>query len=272
MLNRLITLAIASPLIRRVLLLIRFREIVNAVLRRAPIRRAVPGGRDLIYRVNTLDNLLVAREIFAQGEYRRLKTLPGITSFVDLGCNCGYFPLFLASFVAPEALKGLCIDANPQMVDDARWQLQANHLDSVQAVWGLVGAAASGDKSAFYVNPDAAGSSQFNVTPTGHLSKNKLARIEVPVLDLQALWRASFGDQPCDVLKIDIEGSEGHFLDHEMAFVARCRYVVIEIHGWMVKPDDVRRRLEGVGLQLAEVIGNEQDAEVHLYVRSGQAA
>ena len=271
MLNRLIALAIASPLIRRVLLLIRFREIVNFVLRRLPLRRAVPGSSGLVYRVNALDNLLVAREIFAQGEYRSLKALPGIETFVDLGCNCGYFPLFLASFVPAETLMGLCIDANPQMVEDARWQLQANRLFGVQAAWGLVGAAAGGDKSAFFVNPDAAGSSQFNITPTGHLSKNKLARIEVPVLDLQALWRASFGDRPCDVLKIDIEGSEGHFLDHEMAFVSRCHYVVIEIHGWMVKPDDVRQRMEGVGLMLAEVIGNEQDAEVHLYVKESPA-
>ncbi|MDZ7592767.1 MAG: FkbM family methyltransferase [Rubrivivax sp.] len=72
--------------------------------------------------------------------------------------------------------------------------------------------------------------------------------------------------------KIDIEGSEGHFVDHELDFIKRCKYVVIEIHRWLVQPDDVRQRLEAVGLRLTKVIGNEQDAEVHLYVREGLAA
>lgn len=270
MLNRLIALAIASPWIRRVLLWIHFREAVNFVLRRRPLMRRVPNSEGLVYRVNALDNLLVAREIFAQGEYSRLRSMPDIRTFVDLGCNCGYFPLFLASFVQPDQLHGLCIDANPQMVEDARWQFEANGLWGIRAIWGLVGAVGPEAKAAFFVNPDAAGSSQFDMTPTGHLSRHKLARIEVPVLDLQALWRESFGDARCDVLKIDIEGSEGHFLEHEFAFVERCRYVVIEIHSWKVKPDEVQRRLEGAGLRLVEVIGNEQDAEVHLYERQGQ--
>ena len=80
-----------------------------------------------------------------------------------------------------QQLRGLCIDANPQMVRDTTWQLQANGLGQVHAVWGLVGAAGAGAKSAFYVNPDAAGSSQFDRTPTGHLSTQGLERIEVPV-------------------------------------------------------------------------------------------
>ncbi|MDZ7592765.1 MAG: hypothetical protein U5L05_19245 [Rubrivivax sp.] len=79
MLNRLIALAISSPLIRCILLWIRFREITNFGLRHAPIRRRVPGSESLFYRVNTLDNLLVAREIFVQGEYRHLKDLPQIS-------------------------------------------------------------------------------------------------------------------------------------------------------------------------------------------------
>lgn len=271
MLNRLIALAIACPWIRRVLLWIRFREVANFGLRRLPLRRCLQGTNPVVYRVNALDNLLVAREIFVQQEYRQLRDLPGISTFVDLGCNCGYFPLFLASFVPPEQLKGLCIDANPQMVQDTQWHLDANGLNRVLAAWGLVGAAVHGERSGFFVNADAAGSSQFDMTPTGHLSMKKLSRIEVPVLHLQALWTETHGDLHCDVLKIDIEGSEGHFLDQELAFVKRCRYVVIEIHRWLVQPEDVRRRMESAGLRLSQVIGNEQDAEVHLYVR-GEAA
>ncbi|MDZ7592766.1 MAG: hypothetical protein U5L05_19250 [Rubrivivax sp.] len=47
-------------------------------------------------------------------------------------------------------------------------------MSQVHAAWGLVGAAGLGKKSAFYVNADAAGSSQFDITPAGHLSKKKL--------------------------------------------------------------------------------------------------
>jgi FkbM family methyltransferase len=272
MLNRLIALAIGSAWIRRLLLLVRFRELADFWLRRWPLLRPVPGGPQLRYRVNALDNLLVAREVFAQGEYDRLRELPDIESFVDLGCNCGYFPLLLATFVPQQRLRGLCIDANPRMVEDTRWHLQANALHQVHAVWGLVGAAGAGERSNFFVNPSAAGSSQFEVTPTGHLSKQPLKRIEVPVLDLESLWIERFGDTACDVLKIDIEGSEGHFLERELRFVARCRCVVIEIHGWVVQPADIRRRMEGAGMRLADVICNEQDAEVHLYRRDMAAA
>jgi FkbM family methyltransferase len=264
MLNRLIALAMRSPVLRIALNAIRFREAAAAVLQRWPLLRRVPDST-LRYRVTSLDNLLVAREIFAQGEYGALRRFRGIGSFADLGCNCGFFTLFVASLSEAATIRGLVVDAHPDMVDATRWHVEHNDLTHVHPVWGLLGAA-EGASGRFFVNVDAAGSSQFARAPEGNVTEDPWREIVAPVVSLSEEWQRRFGDAPCDVLKVDIEGSEDALLRREADFLQRVGLLAIEMHRWIVDVDALDAFLNGRGFDAVEVLRSNGDVHVALYV------
>lgn len=273
MLNQLISLAMRSRPLRMLLNALHTREIAGAVLRRWPIRRTLPNSA-LVYRATTLDNLVVAREIFAKGEYDALAQFGDIRSFIDLGSNCGYFTLYAASLGSPATIRGLAVDAHPGMVEAARWHVEHNGLAHVHPVWGLVGvAAAVGEQARFFVNVDAAGSSQFDRAPEGNVTENPWHEIAAPVLSLSDEWQRRFGDLPCDVLKVDIEGSEDAFLHAEAPFLSRVGVLAIEMHKWIVDVNALEAFLDTHGFDRHAVLRSDDAIHVALYVnRAGRFA
>jgi FkbM family methyltransferase len=264
MLNSLISLAMRSSMLRRILIAIRAREAAGMLLRLCPVLRNVPGS-SLTYRVVSLDNLVVAREIFAQGEYGGLSRFAGLQSFADLGSNCGYFTLFISALADPATVKGLAVDAHPNMAEDTAWHIEKNGLGNVHAVWGLLGA--SPDKEGrFFVNIDAAGSSQFDRAPEGNVTTNPWREILAPTVSLTDEWDRRFGDAPCDVMKVDIEGSEDAFLRREAAFLPRVGILAIEMHKWIVDVTELDTFLEGQGFYAHEVLRSDSSIHVALYV------
>jgi FkbM family methyltransferase len=266
MLNQLISLAMRSRALRIVLNALHVREAAGALLRRWPLRRIVPNSA-LVYRATTLDNLVVAREVFAKGEYGALEHFRGIRSFVDLGCNCGYFTLFAASLGDPATIKGLAIDAHPDMVEATRWHAEHNGLTNVHPVWGLVGVTAPANGTArFFVNVDAAGSSQFDRAPAGNVTENPWREIEAPTVSLSEQWTSRFGQASCDVLKVDIEGSEDAFLRAEAAFLSRVGILAIEMHKWIVNVDSLEAFLHAQGFESHQILRSDESIHVALYV------
>lgn len=264
MLNPLIAIAMRSRALRVVLDAVHAREAAGALLRRRPLRRRVPGS-DLTYRVTTLDNLLVAREIFDQGEYGALAEFRDARTFADLGCNCGYFTLALAAAMAPAALSGLAVDAHPDMVEATRWHLEHNGLAGVHALWGLLGEP-EGGSGRFFVNVDAAGSSRFDRVADGKITANPWREIVAPTVSLGAEWARRFGDAPCDILKVDIEGSEDALLRRESAFLARVGVLAIEVHRWIVDADTLAAFLDAQGFSLHRVLRSDETIQVALFV------
>ena len=272
MLNSLIRIAMRSPALRRFLNVIRVRELAAAVLRRRPLLRQVPRS-SLTYRVAALDNLLVAKEIFEQGEYAALERYRDVRSFADLGCNCGYFTVFIAAHNDPATIRGLAIDAHPAMVEATRWHVERNGLRGVEPLWGLVGSTSEGDAGRFFVNIDSPGSSQFDRAPEGNVTVNPWREITAPVLSLEREWERRFGDLPCDVLKVDIEGSEEAFLHREPGFLSRVGILVIEIHKWIVDANAIDAFLDAHGFSRGEILRSNADVQVALYVnRAGRFA
>lgn len=272
MLNWLISFAMRSRAVRIVLNAVRAREVAAWLLRRRPLVRRVPGSA-LVYRITGLDQLLVARELFTEGEYDALAQFRGVRTFADLGCNCGYFTLRLAALNDPATLRGIAVDAHPGMVEATRWHVERNGLRNVEPLWGLVGSATGGEKARFFVNVDAPGSSQFDRAPEGNVTVNPWRAIEAPVLSLRDEWERRFGDARCDVLKVDIEGSEDAFLKQEAAFLDRVELLVIELHRWIVDVDAVDAFLSARGFDARQTLRSNDDVRVALYVnRAGRFA
>lgn len=215
------------------------------------------------YRMRSLDSLLVAREIFAEGAYQGILPLENITHFADVGCNCGFFTCFLMDALGRKDLFALMLDANPRMVKEANWHIEANGFANVYAVWGVAGA--PGGTSLFYLHPDDAGSSHFAELPAGHVTRNQWRRIEAPSLSLETEWRSQFGDQPCDLLKVDIEGSEALFVENEAKFLASVGMVVIEVHHWLVDLAKLERDLDRLSFSLVKVLSTDDKTDVRFY-------
>jgi FkbM family methyltransferase len=270
MLNSLIRLCLKLPFLRVVLDRLNIRGLANIWLRRFPVTRVLPDSR-IHYRIRSVDSVLVSREIFAQRAYQGLLPLNGIASFADLGSNCGFFTCFLMGVLRRKDLFGLTIDANPRMVEETNWHIRVNGFKNVRAMWGVVGGETNGKTDAFFLHPDDAGSSRFAKSPPGNITRNRWQRIEVPSLSLDTAWRSHFDDLPCDLLKIDIEGSEASFVDKEANFLRSVEMLVVEIHHWLVDAHCLERTLEALGFRRAKVLATQNETDVRLYLNRTRA-
>src|SRR5207247_884185 len=105
---------------------------------RFPIyRTARPHG--IVYRITSPDQLSVEREIFVERCYAEaLRFLP-FESLIDVGCNAGWFSLWLAAETGNRMRHAVLFDANPAMVADASWHVKHNGLVNHHVIHGAVG-------------------------------------------------------------------------------------------------------------------------------------
>jgi len=246
---------------------LRLRQIAGALLRLKPKVGSLPktGAR---YRCRYLETILLADELFKRNVYLESLTAKPISTFVDLGCNVGLFPVLLTELTGRRDLRGLLIDANPEMVEEAAWHVNANQLNQVVPVFGLAGAANAGQTVDFYLLPSNLGSSQFPVYEPGKPQKGAWKKVTVPCVDVETLWLKNFGDVRCDILKIDIEGSEKTFLQTDKKFLQRVDSIILEWHKWIVSREEVERMLTEQGFQLAQVLEELGQTGIAWYRRS----
>jgi FkbM family methyltransferase len=133
------------------------------------------------------------------------KLAPDAASFIDIGCNIGYFTCLFRSR-NPEA-PVLAIDANPEMVARCEENLRLNSYRNVKVV--NVGIAASESVIPFLINPGSPSLASFGNTPM--LEKQNAAgqvtRIDVRTRPLPVVLEEA-GMTTCGLIKIDIEGYE----------------------------------------------------------------
>jgi len=180
-------------------------------------------------------------------------------TFADLGCNVGYFTCWLAHLAAGRKLKGVMLDANPHAVADARWHAEANGMKEAFAIHGIVGEGSAGGSANFYLY-------ESNICSTSEVPdvekmglKGKWEKITVPHVVVGEEWQKRFGNTRCNVLKIDVEGSEMNFLRAERPFLASVDCIIVEWHKWRVSLEDVRSFLQSEGFRYLKTIEeNEQ--------------
>jgi FkbM family methyltransferase len=179
--------------------------------------------------------------------------LDGVRTFADLGCNVGYFTCWLCHQLQSTQLKGLMVDAHADVIEDARWHVAANNLCNVQVLLGLVGTRGSGGQAGFFIHASSVVSTA--TPPDISLNEaNTWTHIQVPCISIEENWRKHFGNEPCDLLKIDIEGSEMDFLLNETGFLQRVQAILIEWHKWRVSLGEIEKFLSEQDFFLKSVL------------------
>ncbi|HEX4343135.1 MAG TPA: FkbM family methyltransferase, partial [Verrucomicrobiae bacterium] len=203
--RRLITNLSRSEFARRVVRFTRLHRLANWWLRLHPVVKRLPGS-GVIYRATRLESIPLAAEMFEKGNLYEAALLPkNFSTFIDLGCNVGYFTCWLAHLAEGRKLKGLMLDANPDAVAEARWHAQANQMPEAFAIHGIVGEGNVGSSAEFFLY-------ESNICSTSHLTEEaklnlpgKWTKISVPCVSIEANWKQHFGETRCNVLKIDVE-------------------------------------------------------------------
>jgi len=80
-------------------------------------------GSDFRYRLTSLDQLSIENELFQRQSYLPALRGRAVETFIDLGCNSGWFALWLSLAQPNPRRLGLLIDAHPRMVAEAVWHL-----------------------------------------------------------------------------------------------------------------------------------------------------
>jgi len=153
-------------------------------------------------------------------------------------------------------------------VEETQWHLKTNAMHKVHALFGLVGNAQSGQSTDFYLLPSNLGSSQFPVYEPGKPPKGKWKKVSVPQLSLEEDWLKCVGDKRCDLLKVDIEGSEGELLKNETKFLERVDSIILEWHKWIVTENEIQSLLDLQGFERVELLEELEGTGIAWYRRS----
>lgn len=253
--QQLITSFSRSSRARRFVQKLSLHKLVNRWFRRFPYVKRLPGS-GIVYRAVRLESIPLATEMFKQGNLYDASLLPqNFSTFVDLGCNVGYFSCWLAHLAhGRSSIRGLMVDANPDAVLESRWHMQANHLSEVFALNGIMGEGRPGESSEFFLYESNICSMSRLTEEVRRSLKGKWTRILVPSLDLEACWREHFGETRCHLLKIDIEGSEMNFLRASQSFLKLVDSILIEWHVWGAGLDEIKKVLAGQGFSYVKTI------------------
>ena len=92
-------------------------------------------------------------------------------------------------------------------------------------------------------------------------------RIKVPYVSIEGTWAKLFGDEACDLLKVDIEGSEMVFFKAETAFLKRVQVILLEWHKPQVTLDEFRDFLAQQGFSVKAVLHEGPQVGTALLVR-----
>jgi FkbM family methyltransferase len=204
--------------------------------------------------------------IFTAEEYAPALEGRPIETFVDLGCNAGWFALWLAARQPDSRILGLMVDAHPRMVVEASWHVRRNGLDCV-VVHGAVGMPPGQGSVRFHVHPSSSASSVLPYEPGRQLPvKGSIAEINVPAISVGSEWRSKFRERTVDLMKIDIEGKELDFVTYEAMFLQRhVRRTIVEWHKWCVSLPQLGSKLASIGFELRGVYNERETAGIALY-------
>jgi FkbM family methyltransferase len=242
-----------STIVRKTVKFLRLHLLANWWLHRFPVVKTMPGS-GIRYRARRVESLGLSVEMLDEGTlYPAANMLGGIRTFADLGCNAGYFTCWLCHQLKSTQLKGLMVDAHTDAIEDARWHVAANNLRDVHVLHGLVGTRGNGGQADFFMH---ASSVVSTATPPDISSSeaNTWTQIQVPCIGVEENWTKHFGNEPCDLLKIDIEGSEMDFFRNEPGFLQRVQTILIEWHKERVSRGELEKFLSQQGFSPKSIL------------------
>jgi FkbM family methyltransferase len=222
-----------------------------------------------VYRITSLDEFSTESEMFIEESYA--PALGGrIETFIDLGCNAGWFALWLTTR-GPSPKLGLLIDAHPRMVAEAEWHLRQNGLSRYVLMHGAVGLPPGETSTTFHVHPTGSASSVLPYQPGKQLPvKGKIADVEVPAVSVASEWKRHFGNVAVDLLKVDIEGKELDFVKYEGDFIRQqVNRIVVEWHKWCVSLRELDAQLTSIGFERVAVFEENALAGLARYEKRG---
>ncbi len=267
--NKTIVKISRSNALRKMFRALRFHRLYNRWLGRFPRTRAL--GDNVVYRCRRTESVSLALEMLEGGNAYDASLLPeNYTTFADLGCNVGFFACLLAHHARGRRISGIMVDANPAVIDEARWHVQKNHWSDVYVLQGLVGDVKEPGGADFYVNEaDTCSMAQLGDAQAGDIKGFK--KITVPVLSFGREWSQKMGNQRCHVLKMDIEGSELEFLQAEVEFLGLVDSIFVEWHTHRVSFKELDSFLKSHGFGLVKIIEDFGTLGTAFYRRNGTA-
>jgi FkbM family methyltransferase len=262
----LISTLAGMPTVHALIRSMRLQQAASVILDRRPlVLRTRRHG--LRYRMRYLESVMVADEIFNRGVYASAFAGRTVETFVDLGTNVGYFLCDAVDRTGKRDIIGLAVDANPTVVEEARWHVHTNGLSGIRVVHGLVGHPPDVREAPLYMsgsNVSASAQPNFNpLVPT----KGEITSSIMPCVDVLAEWRAMAGDRRVDLLKIDIEGFELTALENLAGLLAITDAVVIEWHNWITSRAKVEEVFGRHGFVLDVLVSEDEDAGIGVFRR-----
>lgn len=142
-------------------------------------------------------------------------------TYMNLGAHIGAFDIRCAT-LAGAVTNGLSVEMNPSSHARLLLNLVRNGLSQVTAL----NAGVWSEKGCFLVSDDTRGTGQ-RCEPDNKASNGR----PVPLLTWRELASVYGDSSPIDLIKVDIEGSEGRFFKDEPGHIAgRARWIVVETH------------------------------------------
>jgi FkbM family methyltransferase len=254
------------PVVHKAIRLFRVQQIASRALAVVPMRRKLRQS-GVKYRVRFLESLLIADEIFGRGIYKEAFEEMDVKTFMDLGSNVGYFPLFAVDHTGRRDLIGLVVDGNEQMASESRWHAESNDLGGIRVMHGVVGCPPGVTETTFFVNASNVASSAQPVLNPNVPPKGDSKPVTVPAVDLVAEWKKIAGEKRIDLMKVDIEGFECEFIKNAGDALALTDRLVLEWHKWITGRDAVDALLADRGFELRKVISEDPHCGVAIYDR-----
>jgi FkbM family methyltransferase len=264
--RKLILRLTGSTTIRKAVKFLRLHLLVNWWLRRFPVVKTLPGS-GIRYRARRVESLALSVEMFDKGALYSIPDMPEvIRTFADLGCNVGYFTCWLCHQLKSTQLKGLMADANADAVEEAQWHVTTNNLRNVHVLHGLVGTRGKGGQASFFVHTSNVCSTAAPLDVSLG-EANTWTQVQVPCVSIEENWRKHFGNEACDLLKIDIEGSEMDFFRNETDFLRRVKMILIEWHKWRVSLGEIEEFLSKEGFSLKSILHEDAGLGTAIFAR-----
>jgi FkbM family methyltransferase len=227
-------------------------RLYNKWLEHFPRTRVLPNS-GVTYRSRRTEAVSLALEILEGGNCYDTSLLPDdCSTFSDLGCNIGYFACLLADH-SKKPIRGIMVDANPEVLKEARWHVQTNKWEKVDVLQGVVGVSSPDDSAEFLVH-EANTVSTAQLTGSQLKHENQYQKIKTPIISLGKEWSQRMGKVRCNLLKIDIEGCELVFFQQETQFLELVDAIFVECHEYRVPFDDLKSYLTSKGFSLVKIV------------------
>ena len=205
--------------------------------------------------------------MFAQRTYNAVLAEAPVNTFIDLGCNAGWFAVWLEAELPNPQRLGLLIDANQFIVAEAEWHLKRNRLEGHQVVYGAVGLPPESKSAVFHILPSASQSSLLAYEAGKQLPvKGRIKDVTVPAISVRREWHARFEGRPVDLMKIDIEGNELDFIRHEGDFIqGNVRTILLEWHKWHTTLAELDTALGDIGFTRLGTYHEDEKTGIAIY-------